>query len=232
MRRVGWSERVRQRDRERENLNEKRIFKDEQKMKIIISPMLGDFRLSKFVIDIFLMSEKMELVERRLSPKFMMFETDNLRLSLCERSGSDTLTWFPVAFPFAVRLAPDSGDDGVDFSIGSDNDDLLIEFSSCSSAIVAGCGCCCCVCNKFSFSLFSSSLGFGDVGGDIVWIAMGGGGDGVISTGEGKIGSFELPGESGGSDMQIEACCTVNRCDVSSNSNFCMVRARREKNGR
>lgn len=185
--------------------------------------MPGDFRLSKFVIDIFLMSENMELVERRLSPKFMMFETDNFRLSLCERSGSDTFTWFPDALPFAVRLATDSGDDGVDFSIGSDNDDLLNEFSSCSSAIVAGCCCCCCCdCSKFSFSLFSSSINFGEVGGVTAWIAMGGG-EGAMWP-PGKNGSFVLMGDSGGSDMQIEACWTVNRCDVSScSSYFCGV---------
>lgn len=58
----------------------------------IISPTPGDLRLSKFVIDIFLMSENMELVERRLSPKLMMLVTDNFLRSLCDLSGNDTLT--------------------------------------------------------------------------------------------------------------------------------------------
>lgn len=58
----------------------------------IISPTPGDLRLSKFVIDIFLMSENIELVERRLSPKLMMLVTDNFRLSLCDLSGSAAFT--------------------------------------------------------------------------------------------------------------------------------------------
>lgn len=57
-----------------------------------ISPTPGDLRLSKFVIDIFLMSENMELVERRLSPKLIMLVTDSFRRSLCDLSGSDTFT--------------------------------------------------------------------------------------------------------------------------------------------
>src|SRR4051812_30877226 len=45
--------------------------KDKRVGKFIL-PTPGDLRLSKFVIDIFRMSEKIELVERRLSPKLIM----------------------------------------------------------------------------------------------------------------------------------------------------------------
>lgn len=55
----------------------------------VISPT-GDFRLSKFVIDIFRISENIELVDLRLSPKLMMFVTDNFLLSLCDLSGRET----------------------------------------------------------------------------------------------------------------------------------------------
>lgn len=184
--------------------------------------MLGDLRLSKFVIDIFLMSEKMELVDRLLSPKFIMFETDNFLLSLWDRSGSETFTtWFPpapVELPFELRFT-DNGEVGVDLSTGNDSEDLLMAFSSCSSAIVAGW----CDCNRFSLSLFSSEADFGDVG-ESAWIEIGGGGgDGVdvlICMVDGNTGcSFELIGESGGSDIQIDACWTVNLC--VSTSNFC-----------
>jgi hypothetical protein len=149
----------------------KKRMKAKKEKKIIISPTLGDLRLSKFVIDIFLMSEKMELVDRLLSPKFIMFETDNFLLSLWDLSGSETFTtWFPVELLFELRFT-DNGEVGVDLSTGNDSEDLLMAFSSCSSAIVAGW----CDCKRFSLSLFSSETDFGDVG-ESAWIEIGGGG--------------------------------------------------------
>lgn len=108
--------------------------------KNIISPTPGDLRLSKLVIDIFLMSENIELVERRLSPKLIMFVTDSFRRSLCDLSGNAAFVCVPLAL-LAVALALDDGDVG-DCSNGKDNDDLFITMPSscscCSSAIVEG----------------------------------------------------------------------------------------------
>lgn len=102
----------------------------------IISPTPGDLRLSKLVIDIFLMSENIELVERRLSPKLIMLVTDNFLRSLCDLSGSA----FVCAALAVLTIVQTLGDGDVgDCSNGKDNDDLFITMpSSCSSAIVAG----------------------------------------------------------------------------------------------
>lgn len=94
----------------------------------------GDFRFSKFVIDIFLMSENMELVERRLSPTFA---TDNFRLSLWDLSGREVLTGFPGGLPWETVVLWTFGC----CSSGRDNDDLLTKISSWSrfsSVIVSG----------------------------------------------------------------------------------------------
>lgn len=146
--------------------------------KKIISPTPGDLRLSKFVIDIFLMSENMELVERRLSPKLIMLVTDSFRRSLCDLSGSDTFTWFPDELDWALAVTYD-GDVGDWPSNGNDNDDLFITMlplsSCCSSAIVAG-WVWFVVTIRISFSSFP--FGCGEVGGEPAWMVIGGG-DGV-----------------------------------------------------
>lgn len=59
---------------------------------------------------------------------------------------------------------------------------------------------------RISFS--SIPLGCGDDGGEPGWIEIGGG-DGVaelIDSCVTKFGSFEFSGDSGGSEMQIDAC--------------------------
>jgi hypothetical protein len=210
--------------------------------------MPGDLRLSKLVIDIFLISENMELVERLLcSPKLMIFETDNFLRSLWDLSHAFDVAveWFPIELlPLAwlfVLLFGNEGEGDVGLcSNGSDNEDLflMLPLSSCS-AIVAGIllltlldvksvcfsssfinwGWCCCCISDCELGLI------GGVPGET--IEMGGtvpsGGEGVgewfnwwfVST----IDSFE--GESGGSDMQIDACWTDNL--LSSCSDFCSV---------
>lgn len=166
----------------------------------------GDLRLSKFVIDIFLISENIELVERRLSPKLMMFVTDNFRRSLCDLSGrAITFMWFPDELLETLLGINDDGAMG-DCSTGNDNDDLfIISPSSCSwssSAIVAGW-------LWFGIATMSFSslpFDFGDVGGEPGWMEIGGG-DGVAEL----IDSWfvlALIGDSGGSEIQIDACWT------------------------
>jgi hypothetical protein len=210
--------------------------------------MPGDLRLSKLVIDIFLISENMELVERLLcSPKLIIFETDSFLRSLWDRSHAfdaavAAAEWFPIVelLPLAwlfVLLLGNEGEGDVGLcSNGNDNEDLflILPLSSCS-AIVAGIllltlfdvksvcfssspinwSCCC-------FGNSDSELGLiGGVPGETIEMGGGGGGEGVgewfnwwfVST----IDSFE--GESGGSDMQIDACWTDNL--LSSCSDFC-----------
>lgn len=198
--------------------------------------------LSKLVIDIFLISENMELVDRRrCSPKLMMFETDNFLRSLCDLSHADDFV--VVLFPFKLLLLAwlllllDDGDGDVGLcSNGKDKDDLFFPttLSSCSS-IVAGmwlltlfdaksvclssspfnCGCWCCGSSNCELGLI------GGVPGDT--IEMGGGG---VGEGVGELidcwvvyATDSFNGESGGSDMQIDACCIVNL--LSSCVDFC-----------
>lgn len=193
--------RVRGKDMERDGIEREKI----------ISPTPGDLRLSKFVIDIFLMSENIELVERRLSPKLMMLVTDNFRLSLCDLSGSAAFTWFPDGLLFTWILAPGDGEVG-DCSNGSDNDDLFMTIPSscscCSSSIVAGW---LWLDDTKRFSFSSCPFDCGDVGGEPGKMVIGGG-DGVAELIDCWVpnGSPELVGDSGGSEIQIDACWTVS----------------------
>lgn len=164
------------------------------------------------------MSENIELVERRLSPKLMMFVTDNFLRSLCDLSGKETFTWFPELLLFGWRFGDSEDGDEGDCSNGNDNDDLFMICSmtmpsSCSwssSAIVAGW--LWLDTKRVSFS--SLPFDCGDVGGDTGWIEIGGG-DGVaelIDSWVASTGSIELVGDSGGSDIQIDACWTLILC--------------------
>lgn len=102
-------------------------------------------------------------------------------------------------------------DDGevCDCSTGNESDDLFMVMPSscscCSSAIVAGWV----DVKRVSFS----SCDCGDVGGEPGNIVMGGGDETAKFIGccVVNIGSVPLIGESGGSEIQIEAvCCIVN----------------------
>lgn len=177
----------------------------------------GDLRLSKFVIDIFLISENIELVDLRLSPKVIMLVTDNFRLSLCDLSGRETFIWFPDELfkAWLFGLKDDGGSIVIgEFSTVNDDEDLFITRpSSCStssSAIVAGW-----LWFETGTTSFSSfPVDCGDVGGDPGWIAIGGG-DGVaelIDRWFANTGSVELIGDSEGSEIQIDACWTESLC--------------------
>lgn len=201
--------------------------------------MPGDLMLSKLVIDILRISENMELVERlRCSPKLIMFDTDNFRRSLCDLSHAVALfvAWFPIdplLFPFPLWLLwvmllfvtnEGEGDVGL-CSNGSDNEDLCLPFSSCSS-IVAGkwlllmlfivnrvclssspfeCWLCCK--SDCELGLIGGVPGESiEMGGSEEW----GGGEGVVELIDCCVVS--IVGESGGSEIQIDACCIVNLC--------------------
>jgi hypothetical protein len=201
---------------------------------IELSPTPGDLMLSKLVIDIFRISENIELVERlRCSPKLMIFDTDNFLRSLCDRSQAVDFKfeWFPtellpLAWLLLLFVVVNDGDGDVGLcSNGRDNDDLFFPLSSCSS-IVAGmwlltlfdvnnvclssspfnCGCWCCGRSSWELGLI------GGVPGETMDIGGGGGGEGVGELIDCWVVNAidSLRGDSGGSDMQIDACCIDN----------------------
>lgn len=208
---------------------------------IELSPTPGDLMLSKLVIDIFRISENMELVDRRrCSPKLMIFDTDNFLRSLCDRSHA--VVDF-AAFPFKLLLlallllfvAGNEGDGevGGPCSNGNERDDLFFTTLSSCSTIVAGMW----LLTLFdvnsiclSSSLFTCGCGrsvwelglIGGVPGETMDIGGGGGGEGVGELIECWVvnANDSFMGESGGSDMQIDACCIDNL--LSSWVDFCV----------
>lgn len=163
-------------------------------------------------MDIFRISEKIELDERLLSAAKPIKPCTESRLrSLPVRSTIVLCGWLEGGFELML---------GVNGSTGKVKDDLLlIVFSSASvsSSVMVGAWW-----FTMSFS-FSSTLDWwwsGEVGGDCI-IDTKGGGEGVRDwidccesrwwvSSHGEPCDFWDFGESGGSLMQIEACWTVN----------------------
>lgn len=165
----------------------------------------------------------------------MIFETDNFLRSLWDLSHAVdfVVVWFPIELWLLllwllllfVTNEGDEGDVGL-CSNGNDRDDLFFPFSSCSS-IVAGIllltlfdvnkVCLSSSPDPFNCCNSDCELLFGLIGGvPGETIDMGGGGwGGGEGVGE-LIGWWfvsiieSLIGESGGSEIQMDACCTVS----------------------